>query len=126
MGFIGPRCACKRTKNSKNSHAMPPIAESIIETITASLRSTLKQEGLAKAREQWLVLNATMSTEDWWPAVARAVRQLFDDYADEQAQQQRLENSQALTPGMMVDQLVLAMGSAQKINHHILKKGEEQ
>ena len=74
---------------------MPPIAESIIETITASLRSTLRQEGLTKAREQWLVLNDTMSTEDWWPQVARAARQLFDDYAAEQErkQQERLQAS---------------------------------
>lgn len=72
---------------------MPIIAETMLETITASLRSTLRQEGLAKAREQWLVLNDTMSTEDWWPQVARAVRQLFDDYAAEQErkQQERLQ-----------------------------------
>ena len=72
---------------------MPTIAETMLETITASLRSTLRQEGLAKAREQWLVLNDTMSTEDWWPQVARAVRQLFDDYAAEQErkQQERLQ-----------------------------------
>ena len=74
---------------------MPTIAETMLETITASLRSTLRQEGLAKAREQWLVLNDTMSTEDWWPQVARAVRQLFDDYAAEQErkQQERLQAS---------------------------------
>ena len=72
---------------------MPTIAETMLETITASLRSTLRQEGLAKAREQWLVLNDTMSTEDWWPQVARAARQLFDDYAAEQErkQQERLQ-----------------------------------
>ena len=72
---------------------MPTIAETMLETITASLRSTLRQEGLTKAREQWLVLNDTMSTEDWWPQVARAVRQLFDDYAAEQErkQQERLQ-----------------------------------
>lgn len=72
---------------------MPTIAETMLETITASLRSTLRQEGLAKAREQWQVLNDTMSTEDWWPQVARAVRQLFDDYAAEQErkQQERLQ-----------------------------------
>lgn len=68
---------------------MPTIAETMLETITASLRSTLRQEGLAKAREQWLVLNDTMSTEDWWPQVARAVRQLFDDYAAEQERKQQ-------------------------------------
>lgn len=74
---------------------MPTIAETMLETITASLRSTLRQEGLAKAREQWLVLNDTMSTEDWWPQVARAARQLFDDYAAEQErkQQERLQAS---------------------------------
>lgn len=74
---------------------MPTIAETMLETITASLRSTLRQEGLAKAREQWQVLNDTMSTEDWWPQVARAVRQLFDDYAAEQErkQQERLQAS---------------------------------
>lgn len=73
--------------------AMPTIAETMLETITASLRSTLRQEGLTKAREQWLVLNDTMSTEDWWPQVARAARQLFDDYAAEQErkQQERLQ-----------------------------------
>lgn len=72
---------------------MPTIAETMLETITASLRSTLRQEGLAKAREQWQVLNDTMSTEDWWPQVARAARQLFDDYAAEQErkQQERLQ-----------------------------------
>ena len=72
---------------------MPTIAETMLETITASLRSTLRQEGMTKAREQWLVLNDTMSTEDWWPQVARAVRQLFDDYAAEQErkQQERLQ-----------------------------------
>lgn len=72
---------------------MPTIAETMLETITASLRSTLRQEGLTKAREQWLVLNDTMSTEDWWPQVARAARQLFDDYAAEQErkQQERLQ-----------------------------------
>ena len=72
---------------------MPTIAETMLETITASLRSTLRQEGLTKAREQWQVLNDTMSTEDWWPQVARAVRQLFDDYAAEQErkQQERLQ-----------------------------------
>ena len=72
---------------------MPTIAETMLETITASLRSTLRQEGLAKARDQWLVLNDTMSTEDWWPQVARAARQLFDDYAAEQErkQQERLQ-----------------------------------
>ena len=76
---------------------MPTIAETMLETITASLRSTLRQEGLTKAREQWLVLNDTMSTEDWWPQVARAARQLFDDYAAEQErkQQERLQASQA-------------------------------
>ena len=68
---------------------MPTIAETMLETITASLRSTLRQEGLAKAREQWLVLNDTMSTEDWWPQVARAARQLFDDYAAEQERKQQ-------------------------------------
>ena len=68
---------------------MPTIAETMLETITASLRSTLRQEGLTKAREQWLVLNDTMSTEDWWPQVARAVRQLFDDYAAEQERKQQ-------------------------------------
>ena len=74
---------------------MPTIAETMLETITASLRSTLRQEGLAKARDQWLVLNDTMSTEDWWPQVARAARQLFDDYAAEQErkQQERLQAS---------------------------------
>lgn len=74
---------------------MPTIAETMLETITASLRSTLRQEGLAKAREQWQVLNDTMSTEDWWPQVARAARQLFDDYAAEQErkQQERLQAS---------------------------------
>lgn len=74
---------------------MPTIAETMLETITASLRSTLRQEGLTKAREQWQVLNDTMSTEDWWPQVARAVRQLFDDYAAEQErkQQERLQAS---------------------------------
>lgn len=72
---------------------MPTIAETMLKTITASLRSTLRQEGLTKAREQWLVLNDTMSTEDWWPQVARAARQLFDDYAAEQErkQQERLQ-----------------------------------
>ena len=72
---------------------MPTIAETMLETITASLRSTLRQEGLTKAREQWQVLNDTMSTEDWWPQVARAARQLFDDYAAEQErkQQERLQ-----------------------------------
>lgn len=72
---------------------MPTIAETMLETITASLRSTLRQEGLAKAREQWQVLNDTMSTEDWWPQVARAARQLFDNYAAEQErkQQERLQ-----------------------------------
>ena len=76
---------------------MPTIAETMLETITASLRSTLRQEGLAKAREQWQVLNDTMSTEDWWPQVARAVRQLFDDYAAEQErkQQELLQAGQA-------------------------------
>ena len=76
---------------------MPTIAETMLETITASLRSTLRQEGLTKAREQWLVLNDTMSTEDWWPQVARAARQLFDDYAAEQErkQQERLQAGQA-------------------------------
>ena len=68
---------------------MPTIAETMLETITASLRSTLRQEGLTKAREQWLVLNDTMSTEDWWPQVARAARQLFDDYAAEQERKQQ-------------------------------------
>ena len=68
---------------------MPTIAETMLETITASLRSTLRQEGLTKACEQWLVLNDTMSTEDWWPQVARAVRQLFDNYAAEQERQQQ-------------------------------------
>ena len=74
---------------------MPTIAETMLETITASLRSTLRQEGLTKAREQWLVLNDTMSTEDWWPQVARAVRQVFDDYAAEQERkpQERLQES---------------------------------
>ena len=72
---------------------MPTIAETMLETITASLRSTLRQEGMTEAREQWLVLNDTMSTEDWWPQVARAARQLFDDYAAEQErkQQERLQ-----------------------------------
>ena len=72
---------------------MPTIAETMLETITASLRSTLRQEGLAKARDQWLVLNDTMSTEDWWPQVARAARQMFDDYAAEQErkEQERLQ-----------------------------------
>lgn len=76
---------------------MPTIAETMLETITASLRSTLRQEGLTKAREQWQVLNDTMSTEDWWPQVARAVRQLFDDYAAEQErkQQELLQAGQA-------------------------------
>lgn len=76
---------------------MPTIAETMLETITASLRSTLRQEGLTKAREQWLVLNDTMSTEDWWPQVARAVRQLFDNYATEQErkQQELLQAGQA-------------------------------
>lgn len=76
---------------------MPTIAETMLETITASLRSTLRQEGLTKAREQWLVLNDTMSTEDWWPQVARAARQLFDDYAAEQErkQQELLQAGQA-------------------------------
>jgi hypothetical protein len=43
------------------------------------------------------VLNDTMSTEDWWPQVARAARQLFDDYAAEQErkQQERLQAGQA-------------------------------
>lgn len=76
---------------------MPTVAEIMLETITASLRSTLRQEGLTKAREQWLVLNDTMSTEDWWPQVARRVRQLFDDYAAEQErkQQELLQAGQA-------------------------------
>ena len=76
---------------------MPTIAETMLETITASLRSTLRQEGMTKAREQWLVLNDTMSTEDWWPQVARAARQLFDNYAAEQErkQQERLQAGQA-------------------------------
>lgn len=63
------------------------MAKRMVESVTTSLRSTLKQEGLPKAREQWQVLNHTYSTEEWWPPVARAVRALFDDFADEQARQ---------------------------------------
>ena len=64
------------------------ISSKMVKSITVSIRSTLKQEGLQKAREQWAVLNNTCSTEDWWPPVARAVRQLLDDYADEEKQKQ--------------------------------------
>jgi hypothetical protein len=42
-------------------------------------------------------LTANSDVEDWWPQVARAVRQLFDDYAAEQErkQQERLQAGQA-------------------------------
>lgn len=60
----------------------------MVKSFTMSIRSTLKQEGLTKARERWEVLNSTMSGEDWWPPVARAIRKLFDDFVDEQKQAQ--------------------------------------
>lgn len=75
----------------------PSIASKMVDSITASLRSTLKQQGLEQAREQWLVLNTTMSCEEWWPAVARAVRQLFDDYADEQQRLQTVRQDKKST-----------------------------
>lgn len=60
------------------------LAETMAESVCASIRSTLIQEGLQKAREQWQTLNAMLSTEDWWPPVARAARALLDDYAVQQ------------------------------------------
>lgn len=60
------------------------MAAQMLTTITTSIRSTLLQGGLQPARDQWGVLNYTFSTEEWWPTVARAVRELFDDYAAQQ------------------------------------------
>jgi hypothetical protein len=60
-----------------------PTSVSILAAITNSIRSTLKQEGLQKAREQWTTVNDMLSTEDWWPPVARAVRGEIDAFADE-------------------------------------------
>lgn len=59
-----------------------PSVEALRTAITDSIRSTLKQEGLQRAREQWTAVNNLLSTEEWWPSVARAVRKEMDDFAD--------------------------------------------
>lgn len=64
------------------------IAATVEESVIASIQSTLKQEGLVQARAKWDVVNNMMSCEDWWPPVARAVRNLFDNYAEEKKKEE--------------------------------------
>jgi hypothetical protein len=63
------------------------IASEMVTTVTASIGTHLQIDGLQAARDTWRVLNDTFSANEWWPPVARAVRELFRDYAAQQQQE---------------------------------------
>jgi hypothetical protein len=60
--------------------------ESILKAVTDGIRITLRQGGLQAACAQWTAVNNMLSTEEWWPPVARAVKEQLDAYAAEQTE----------------------------------------
>lgn len=65
------------------------IAEEMKKSTLESLASILKQEGLEKAMQRRRELNDTFSENEWWPPVAKAMREFFDNYIWEQEEKRR-------------------------------------
>ena len=59
----------------------------------------IRRYGVDEARKRWSVICDYMQTEDWWPAVARSVEDVFDiAYEERNRCQAEQNNRQAIPP----------------------------
>ena len=93
---------CKETTmpvSVANAAAQMPVQPSAEVKYCDKVKLEIRFYGVEKAMARWRVICDYMQTEDWWPAVARAVEKVFDKaYKERDLQQQaeRLRQQQAL------------------------------
>lgn len=63
----------------------------------------IKRYGVDEAQKRWHVLCDYFQTEDWWPAVAREVEAVFDNYFEEKNQQQAEQNRTQMQPAVQLN-----------------------
>lgn len=63
----------------------------------------IKRYGVDEAQKRWHVLCDYFQTEDWWPAVAREVEAVFDNFFEEKNQQQAEQNRAQMQPAVQLN-----------------------
>lgn len=62
----------------------------------------IKRYGVDEAQKRWHVVCDYFQTEDWWPAVAREVEAVFDNYFEEKNQQQAEQSRSQMQPAVQL------------------------
>lgn len=92
-----------------------------VDLFRQKVEREVRRYGAAEALKRWKLVGEYFQTEDWWPGVARAIEELFDQaFEDEHRREEERQKASAVAK--FADQMVLAMGANPELNY-MLKKG---